>query len=245
MPEVLGYICSRTARVEQDGEALAQRERIEAYAKDHALLLHSIIVDSAQFSQIAWFERPSGQRLASLLEPGSQVIVCNLETIGLKLVDLLSIIENFNERGIVLTIIDLPATKNGLTSLSTTGEMGELCANVLRMMTTLATMNRSDAVSEGMQDRKHRGRKHCHYAGYGHHWRYGKRKVHSEEQETIAKIVVWREQGFSWNEIAARLLRHRVLTADGREWSASRVRRAYLSAKSDASRMAAATSRSW
>src|SRR5262249_26768505 len=80
--------------------------------------------------------------------------------------------------------------------------------------------------------KKKRGLKHCRYAGYGFKWGgpkdQQKRVGDQEEGAGMSQIVEWREAGWSWYRIAARLLRNRVVTADGREWSVSRVRRAYL-----------------
>lgn len=44
----------------------------------------------------------------------------------------------------------------------------------------------------------------------------------------MARIVELRQLGKSWNGIASELLRAKVVARTGREWSASRVRRAYF-----------------
>src|SRR5262249_60950915 len=68
----------------------------------------------------------------------------------------------------------------------------------------------------------------------GYEWkgREGKhrRAPNAYEQAVMAKIHEWRFSGYSFYQIAAHLLRHGVPTADGREWSPSRVRRAWLAA---------------
>lgn len=229
MPLVFGYLCPHGASVEQSGDATTQRETIEAFAKDHNLNVPTIFTDPADSSHLTWFERPLGQQLVSQLEPGSHVIVPDPFSICTKLTELLEIIESFYERAIELTIINCKVKENVFCSISTTGGMGEWCVYLLRYMLDWGRNNRSEAVSEGMQDRKSRGKKHCHYPGYGSHWKYGRRKVHPQEQGTIKQIVELREKRFSWYKIAAHLLRHQVLTSDGREWSPSRVRRAYIS----------------
>jgi hypothetical protein len=78
--------------------------------------------------------------------------------------------------------------------------------------------------------KKRKGLKYCRFAGYGFKWGGPKDKQKRvpdlDEQAVMAQIVQWREVGWSWYRIAARLLRNRVVTAEGREWSVSRVRRA-------------------
>src|SRR5262245_14121455 len=77
-------------------------------------------------------------------------------------------------------------------------------------------------------EKKEAGLKYCRYAGYGFRWFRGRRVPDEQEQKVIAQIVERRQQGHSWYRIAAHLLRHRIRTAAGQEWSASRVRRAYF-----------------
>ncbi len=230
MPPIFGYICPYNASPEEEAADSTQRARIEAYAKDHNLNLHSLFADAAESSRLPWFERPSGQRLARRLEPGSHVIVPDPLTVcHTKLADLLEIIESFNERGIVLTFIHCKVKENTFCTISTVGDMGETCIRLLRFMVDWKKRDRSDAVSEGMREKRQRGKKHCRHAGYGFRWSHGKRKDDPKEQDMIANIVEWRDKGFSFNEIAAHLLRCGVVAATGREWSPSRVRRAYYS----------------
>ncbi len=48
-----------------------------------------------------------------------------------------------------------------------------------------------------------------------------------KEQQTIRWIVEGRNAGWTWERIYFNLLRRRVRTRTGREWSVSRIRRAY------------------
>lgn len=77
-------------------------------------------------------------------------------------------------------------------------------------------------------DKKAAGLKYCAHAGYGYRWLRGKRVTDLREAATISLIVQLRQQGLSWYRIAAHLLRERVRTSSGREWSVARVRRAYF-----------------
>ena len=66
--------------------------------------------------------------------------------------------------------------------------------------------------------------------GYGCRWHRERRVLDLAELRIIARIVAMRREGCSWYAIAARLLRERVRTPAGREWSVMRCRRAYQAA---------------
>ena len=77
------------------------------------------------------------------------------------------------------------------------------------------------------EKKKARGLKYCRYAGYGYRWFRGRRVPDEHEAAVIAKVVEWKQKGYSWYGIASHLLRNRIRTSDGREWSVARCRRAY------------------
>lgn len=223
---LFGYVCPQNAGDGGANDELAQRAALDNYCKRNRFTLSTIFAEPAEFSSISipWLERPAGQQLARQLRERSHVIAC-AESIFTTVTDLLSVVQDFNERGIVLHFAGFKL-RNGLEiPLSTCGGMGEAFLIALRAMASLVASNRGEAVSEGMREKKRQGKKHCRHAGYGFHWRRGKQEAHPQEQAVMAKIVEWREKGYSWHGIAAHLLRHRILTAEGREWSPSRVRR--------------------
>jgi hypothetical protein len=55
-----------------------------------------------------------------------------------------------------------------------------------------------------------------------------RRVVDETERQVMARIVELRKLGKSWEQIAVELLQAKVVARTGREWSASRVRRAYF-----------------
>src|SRR5262249_48780048 len=78
------------------------------------------------------------------------------------------------------------------------------------------------------EDKMRRGLKYCHHPGNGWRWFRGKRVQDEAELKVMAEIVTRRQHGESWQAIAAGSHRNRVVAKTGREWSPSRVRRAYL-----------------
>jgi hypothetical protein len=95
-----------------------------------------------------------------------------------------------------------------------------LSAKLINLLTTPRALTRAEKKAAGL--------KYCASAGFGFRWHRGRRVPDQRELEVMEAIVRWRNEGFSWYAIAAHLLQHRVRTKDGKEWSASRVRRAYL-----------------
>jgi hypothetical protein len=89
--------------------------------------------------------------------------------------------------------------------------------------------NKADRREGKRRDRARNG-----YAGYGFTWRGRsgrKRRVESKrEMKTIAWIVRYRRDGYSWRELHDHLAENAVLTAKGKPWSVMRVRRAYRAA---------------
>jgi hypothetical protein len=55
-----------------------------------------------------------------------------------------------------------------------------------------------------------------------------------QERRVMAAILRWWQEGASYNDMARHLLLNRIKTADNREWSPARVRRAFLAAISGA-----------
>jgi len=80
-------------------------------------------------------------------------------------------------------------------------------------------------------EKKAAGLKYCARPPLGFRWAgtpgRQRRVVDDYELMIMGKIVEWKEKGYSWYEIASHLLRQRVRTRDGREWSVARCRRAY------------------
>ena len=178
-----------------------------------------------------WLERPGGMRLAAMLAPGVRVIVARASAVYTGLGDFQTIVQHFRAYGAALHIV----TGAG-QEFSTGGELWEHLLEVLPLVAAIKQSLHGATVSEAMQELKAKGVRHCRYAGYGWRWtRKGKRVPNAHEQAVIAKIVEWKEQGFSWNQIArtcccstftrraAENGRHREFAAPSLpEWSKSR-----------------------
>jgi DNA invertase Pin-like site-specific DNA recombinase len=224
---VFGYACAP--------DAPGQLAMIEGYCSQLGLRLGDVFTDPADAAGLSWLQRPAGEQLAARLEPGSAVVVAGLKHLYPSTEELLKVLTEMRARGVTLHIVQVEGSPRGPeASLPVGGEVSDLIVRTLSVLRAFDRSVRSRAVREGMRRRKLEGRKYCRHPGYGFTWKGKKgqerREPHAHEQAVMAKVIEWRQAGYSWYEVAAHLLRHRVLTADGREWSPSRVRRAYRAA---------------
>jgi hypothetical protein len=232
---ILGYLCP-TIGLDENGlkNRDAQRGGLYNYCNRNRLTLSTLFTDEARAARTPWLERPAGRQLEAQLGAGSHVITC-AASIYTNAAYLLALIQDWRARNITLHMILSKEMGNGskFLSLSTADEaMREALTTALTGICSFSRL-RGEAIAEGMRRKKEEGQRYCRdAAGYGFKWVRGKRVPDETEQAVIAKIVQWREEmGCGWYEIAAHLLHCGVTVGStGREWSPSRVRRAYLAA---------------
>lgn len=105
-------------------------------------------------------------------------------------------------------------------------EPDRLCLSLLRLV--VSGHKRQMHQTSTRDYKRSNGLKYCRYPGFGFRWFRGKRVVDEQEMATIAEIAKMRDEGgLSFEKIALDLLRRRVVTRDGREWSPWRCERAY------------------
>jgi DNA invertase Pin-like site-specific DNA recombinase len=204
--------CAKTAQAAARG-----------FCERRDIRLTSFFIDGPETCDKAWFERPQGARLATVLRRGDEVIVVGGGGIFTTHKNLASSVRNLWEKGVALHVIGLDGK-----SIFSTAENGALVVQALQHAAEVEASSRSEAIHVGILERKLQRRRHARCAGYGHKWQRGKRLVDSHEQLIISKIRRWREEGRSWNEIATHLLYLGETTAAGIEWSPARVRRAWF-----------------
>jgi hypothetical protein len=93
---------------------------------------------------------------------------------------------------------------------------------------------RSERATQALRERRLKGLRYTRYPGYGYRWSgrrgHQRRVLDHQERRVMAAILRWVQEGASYFDIAGHLLISRITTAQGREWSPSRVRRAFLAA---------------
>jgi DNA invertase Pin-like site-specific DNA recombinase len=200
------------------------------YCASRGWALAGRFIDGPETAKAAWLDRPAGRELGALLAPGSKVVVAGPESIYTSATELLAIVKSFRDRGIALHMVAARSERRPrIGPLSTEGMAGELMETVLTLMLDLRRASHGEKVRRGMELRRSSGLKYCRHAGYGYAWCGSRRVRDAYEQATIRRIIEWREvYACSFEAIAAHLLRNCVTTGAGRDWSASRVRRAYF-----------------
>jgi DNA invertase Pin-like site-specific DNA recombinase len=216
-----------------------QRGIIEAFCAERGCVLSRLFEDCAEHRDSAWLARPAVRELMSLLEPGDELVIAGLRSIYANRPDVLTVLRELQTRGIVLHIAPCSAKTPSLTI------SGALWNAFLQTSDVLFGFNarvRGEAIKEALYLKRLKGERYTCYLPYGWRWetRRGQQRPVPDENEraAIRQIVELRDGGMSWYRIAVNLMRSGVRTARGREWSPSRVRRAYLAATRGRSRPA-------
>lgn len=159
------------------------------------------------------------------------MFVTSLFLISSSNANLYQTISDWHERGIVLHFKDCSGEWIN-TSLPVDGRnVGDVMLRILES----EKQNRSEVIRLGIQHRQSQGKRHGRYPRVGFMWEKrddGDHYLVPDPQDiaVMQQIVDWRDECVPWERIYFKLLRHRVKTRDGREWSVSRIRRAYDSA---------------
>jgi hypothetical protein len=207
------------------------KETLASDCNDQGFHLDQTFVDDPASRCSPWFARPAGQVLASRLSAGDMVIVPDGDTIYSGMSDLLAVLQYFHERDNTLHLIrGQKFLGNHQYPLTIAGEVSRNFTKILEKFISWNRSRRGDAIRSGMWTKRQMGLKHCYHPPYGYRFEKGKPVRNEEELAVMDKIVELKHAGQSYYRIAAKLLRERVLTPAGEEWSPARVRRAYQAA---------------
>jgi hypothetical protein len=208
-----------------------QRRIVERFCAERGLAHSGVFEDPADLRDSDWFTRPAVRELIAVLKQGDQVAVAGLRSICGNRRDVLTVLRELRKLGVVLHIVALSAKS---PSLTVCGDLWNSFLQTLDVLFAFNTRVRGEVIKEALLVKKLEGGRYTNHRHYGWRWegRRGQQGPVPDEQELaiIAKIIEWRDGGQSWSVIATRLLRSRVVTAAGREWSSSRARRVYVAA---------------
>jgi DNA invertase Pin-like site-specific DNA recombinase len=205
----------------------AQKRDIEDYARylcrDGAISWGGIYVDKAQSGNVPFSEREQGRELNLALRRGDHIIMAKLDRGFRRTDDLCHMMAKWHDRGITLHVLDL--------KLDTSSSVAAMVLQILGVVAQFERRRIGERTAAAVKIARQNGKAANGYAGYG--FRYvgvkgHRRRVPDEyERAVMRRIVEWRMQGADWDEIYFHLLKHKVKNR-GREWSLSRVKRAYL-----------------
>jgi DNA invertase Pin-like site-specific DNA recombinase len=215
-----------------------QRRTLEEFCAERGCVLARVFEDPGELRDTGWFARPGVRALMSLLEPDDEVVVAGLRSIYASRRDLLKVFREHHARGVVLHIAGFSAKFPKSVTLG--GAWGDMVLRSFEVFFEFDARARGEAIREALNRKRLEGRRYTCHLPPGWRWegRRGQQRPVPDpyERAIIAKIIEWRDQGQSWNRIATHLLRSRVVTPAGREWSPSRARRVYVAATRGRSR---------
>lgn len=187
----------RVSTGKQDLSMDAQEERIKLYCHLNGLELVEIIRERGITAKIKLNKRPEGSRIAKLVEQGvCHIVALKLDRLFRNAVDALSHVEQWEQAGISLHLVDM-----GGQSVNTGSSMGKM---LLTMLAGFAEFERNmiaERTTAALAFKKSHGEAYNH-APYGFRAEDGKLIPDATEQAVIARMQALREQGTSYNGIA-------------------------------------------
>lgn len=182
----------------------------------------AIFSDNADGLTVPLLQRPGVALLLARLAPGDTLVTSVWSFAGAR--DLRRSLLDLHAKDATLLLLD-PAGR----PLPGGAESSALLLRALDAAICLDGALRGLATGEGMRRRKAEGRRHCAYPPYGMRWHQGRPVADENELAVIERIIEMRRAGLSCYRIAAALLRDRIQTRYGREYSPDRVRRILVS----------------
>ena len=228
MPFAYGYTRVSTQDQADSGLSLeAQKQDIERYyqyllaPKDIAW--GGLFVDSAVSGNTLFGEREAGGRLNTTLEHGDHVIMAKLDRGFRRTDDCCNMVNQWKQRGITLHIRDL--------NLDTSTPTGDMVIKILSIVAEWERRRIAERTAAAVRIARQNGKAANGFAGYGFKYvgakGYKRRVTDAEERKTMARIVKSRCDGCSWEAIYFEFLKLGIKTREGKEWSISRLFRAF------------------
>src|SRR5215472_16708402 len=209
----------RVSTGKQDLSMDAQEERIRLYCKLNHLDLVEVIRERGVTAKIKLNKRPEGSRIAKLTAAGvCHIVALKLDRLFRNAVDALSHVEEWEQAGISLHLVDM-----GGQSVNTGSSMGKM---MLTMLAGFAEFERNmiaERTTAALRHKKAHGEAYNH-APYGFNAEDGKLIPDAAEQAVIARMATLRADGVSYNRIADALNADAVPTKQGGIWRSQTVK---------------------
>ncbi|MHA2263400.1 MAG: recombinase family protein [Candidatus Thorarchaeota archaeon] len=228
LPKAIGYIRVSTREQAESGLSLsAQERRIQEFANYKQLDLVEIIKDEDVSASVPLAEREGGKRLFDIAKGSNiSIIATKLDRLFRDAHDCLGVTKLWTQNGNALHLMDLgvdTTTAMGRAFLTNAATYAELERNLI-----------SERTKEALLQIKMEGGT-LGAPSYG--WSkteevdaHGRRvlKPNTDEIQVAVMCKAWREEGFTYKQIADRLNRNHVPSKRGGKWYASSVRNCCL-----------------
>jgi DNA invertase Pin-like site-specific DNA recombinase len=209
----------RVSTGKQDLSMEAQEERIRLYCQLNGLDLVEVIRERGVTAKIKLNKRPEGARIARLTASGvCHIVALKLDRLFRNAVDALSHVEEWEQAGISLHLVDM-----GGQSLNTGSSMGKMLITMLAGFAEFERNMIAERTAAALRHMKAHGEVYNHIP-YGYVAENGSLVPDTAEQAVITRMAALRAKGVSYNEIAQTLNADRIPTKKaGATWGAQTV----------------------
>lgn len=206
---IYAYCRVSTAQQAEEGISLdEQQRRIDAQAMAENWPITERFVERGVSGSVPINERPQGAKLLAAVEPGDIVIAAKLDRMFRSALDALTVISDFQARGVSLWLLDIggDVSGNGIAKL------------MLTILSAFAEFER-DRIRERILAAKAQLRAEGRSLGGKRPFGYrveedGKLVADPEEQRAIAEMRRLRQRGRSYREIAETLQKRKQMTVN-------------------------------
>jgi DNA invertase Pin-like site-specific DNA recombinase len=228
MVTAFGYSRCSTQDQKDSGLGLeAQKRDIERHYRyklePQGITWGGISADAAVSGNTPFAERPIGGELNGRLQLGDHLIIAKLDRGFRRADDACRTVGAWRDRGITLHVLDV--------NLDTSTPIGDMVLKILAVVAEWERRRIGERTAAAVRMARQNGKAANGFAGYGFRYVGAKgqkrRVVDGEERATMKRIVKSRCDGCSWEAIYFEFLQLGIKTKEGKEWSVSRIYRAF------------------
>ena len=196
---VFGYLRVSTLTQAKEGESLeAQRLQVTSYATSKGLHLpeEHVYVEAGVSGGSEFQDRPEGSKLFSVLVEGDMVVFPKLDRAFRNTRNALNVLHELKARGVSVHFIDLggDVTGNGV---------GAIVFTILSAFATFERERIAARIREVKQLKKAQGKFTGGKRAFGYEIIDGVKVPREDEQAVIRKMLLMREAGVGYRDIAA------------------------------------------
>lgn len=214
--KAIGYI--RTSTDDQKTSLLVQQKQIEDYCTFKGLELVQVISDEDVSGGMEFEKRQGGQKVYELINKGIvNIVSLKPDRLFRSVKDALMVADGFNQRGVILHIIDM-----GGASFSTQTAIGRFIFTNLIAMAEFERGLAGERTKSVLNHKKASGKVFCGSI-YGYDKVKGELVKNKEEQIIIKEICALSKKGNNDSQIATAINGRGIRTKKGKYFQASTI----------------------
>jgi DNA invertase Pin-like site-specific DNA recombinase len=209
----------RVSTGKQDLSMDAQEERIRLYCQFNGLELVELIRERSVTGKLKLNKRPEGKRIAELTAAGvCHIVALKLDRLFRNAVDALSHVEEWEQAGINLHLVDM-----GGQSVNTGSSIGKMLITMLAGFAEFERNMIAERTTAALRYKKAH-REVYNHTPYGWDAEDGALVENPAERAVVVRMQALRADGTSYNEIANALNADAVPTKKGGIWRSQTVK---------------------